>query len=495
MGVRIDMNSLSLSLDMATTAGRVKRKTNNTRKLRQKAARVVRRSQEVIVRVAKGFGKGPVQVARQLAYISRKGDIEMENERGELVKGKEALKDFAASWGEDFSVTRRRPEQRDTMHMILSMPENTPEVSVLRAGREFCRQQFGKNHEYVFAMHSPTTDKDHDTNNPHIHVLVKMRGYDGTRLNPRKDDLQGWREAFAEALRDQGEDAEATPRTSRGVFIKHENKVLKHFREADASHPERVSRRHAQAVRTVADEYIGVDDPSVAPRRAAVIREVQSREIQSERAKALHASKQLAWLAAADALLEPRQALPETSNVRPDYTAIEAGRVRAIRRVAALHQSDPGAARHTPSAIAIASMRDMPGLAVVQDEGRAQVFLHSNAPDRLGRSSPAHIEMRRPRARALGPAGKLARLSESEELANDPARLAAQIRRFVSELPKIDEMKSRHDLIKAELMARFEPAKGQTPGVAIAVPTIDMAEKDWRIKVPTPDPNDRGPSR
>ena len=485
------MSDITLSLDMAVTSGLVKRKANNTRKLRSKAARVTRRSQEVIVRVAKGFGKGPVQVGRQLAYISRKGDIEMENERGERISGKDALKDFTASWTEDFAFTRRRAEQRDTMHMILSMPESTPEVSVLRAGREFCREQFGKNHEYVFVLHSPTTDKDHETNNPHIHVLVKMRGYDGTRINPRKDDLQGWREAFAEALRDQGEDAEATPRTSRGVFTKHENKILKHFRAPDASHPERASKRYAQAVRTAADEYIGLDDPSVAPRRDAVIREAKIRETQSERAKAQHAAKQLAWLAAADALSKPSQLLPEANNVRPNYGALDRERVRAVRRTAALHQSDIGAARHAPSAIAIASMRDVPGLAVVQDEGPAQVFLHSNAPDRVGRPGPAHIEVRRPRARALGPAGKLARPREAEELANDPVRLAAQIRKFVSELPKVAEMRSRHDLIKEELISRFPPTNDKQPGaIAASIP-----EKDWRIKVPTPDPNDRGRGR
>lgn len=46
---------------------------------------------------------------------------------------------------------------------------------------------------------------------------MQAQGIDGTRLNPRKADLQRWREHFAEKLREQGVRANATPRTARGV--------------------------------------------------------------------------------------------------------------------------------------------------------------------------------------------------------------------------------------------------------------------------------------
>ena len=45
---------------------------------------------------------------------------------------------------------------------------------------------------------------------------------DGVRLNPRKTDLRHWRETFAEKLREQSIDANATPGKARGVARKAE---------------------------------------------------------------------------------------------------------------------------------------------------------------------------------------------------------------------------------------------------------------------------------
>jgi len=51
------------------------------------------------------------------------------------------------------------------------------------------------------------------------------------RLNPKKADLQAWREAFAEALREQGIEAEATPRRARGVTRKAERGPVRRMSE------------------------------------------------------------------------------------------------------------------------------------------------------------------------------------------------------------------------------------------------------------------------
>jgi hypothetical protein len=45
---------------------------------------------------------------------------------------------------------------------------------------------------------------------------VRAEGKDGKRLNPRKADLRRWRETFAEKLREQGIEAEASPQITRG---------------------------------------------------------------------------------------------------------------------------------------------------------------------------------------------------------------------------------------------------------------------------------------
>ena len=56
---------------------------------------------------------------------------------------------------------------------------------------------------------------DHQAN-PHVHLSVRAESMLGKRLNPRKTDLQRWRETFAERLRSWGIDAEATRQATRG---------------------------------------------------------------------------------------------------------------------------------------------------------------------------------------------------------------------------------------------------------------------------------------
>jgi hypothetical protein len=49
-----------------------------------------------------------------------------------------------------------------------------------------------------------------------VHISVRAESRHGKRLNPRKADLHRWRETFAEKLRDQGIEAEATRQATRG---------------------------------------------------------------------------------------------------------------------------------------------------------------------------------------------------------------------------------------------------------------------------------------
>lgn len=65
-------------------------------------------------------------------------------------------------------------------------------------------------------------DRLSGVNPSHVHLAVKVVDPDGVRLNPRKTDLQHWRETFAEKLREQSIDANATPKKARGVAQKAE---------------------------------------------------------------------------------------------------------------------------------------------------------------------------------------------------------------------------------------------------------------------------------
>ena len=57
---------------------------------------------------------------------------------------------------------------------------------------------------------------------------MKAAGLDGARLNPRKADLQRWREGFSEALREHGIEATTTSRIHR---ITHERWTVRHLQE------------------------------------------------------------------------------------------------------------------------------------------------------------------------------------------------------------------------------------------------------------------------
>jgi type IV secretory pathway VirD2 relaxase len=268
----------------------VQRKVNTTRKLRlppavirAKAERVSSHSTEVMVKIT-GFGKGVGHVKAHLDYVSRNGKVELETDRGEVLNGKEDVNAFFTDWKADFSDTKRHKAQRDTMSVILSMPEGTDPEDVRKATREFTKTTFGKNHEYVFALH---TDEPH----PHCHVTVKCLGFNGTRLNPRKADLQAWRETFAQKLRDQGVDAEATPRCARGVVKKAQSNVVRHIERGDRSHRPRVSKVRATKIKEAAQELTaeaqGLPVPAKPWEKAIEMRQHDVRR---------------SWLTAADAL-------------------------------------------------------------------------------------------------------------------------------------------------------------------------------------------------
>jgi type IV secretory pathway VirD2 relaxase len=92
------------------------------------------------------------------------------------------------------------------------------------AARSFAADMFAGRHDYVFTLHT-------DTPRPHVHLSICSRGHAGERLNPKKADLELWRQTFAQALRDRGVEAEATPRRARGVTRKAERTPLRKIRD------------------------------------------------------------------------------------------------------------------------------------------------------------------------------------------------------------------------------------------------------------------------
>jgi len=232
--------------DLFEEALSIRRKGNKTKNLRSVAGRVSRQASEVMVKVS-GFGKGASHIRAHLTYISRHGKVELETETGEILENRDEISQHFEGWKRDIDDSRQRKNRRDTMHLILSMPDSVDEESVRRASREFAKETFGANHRYVFALHT-------DSNNPHCHITVRCEGRDGRKLNPRKADLQAWREAFAEKIREQGYEAEATPRRARGIVRKAQRAVVRHIETGDRTHKPRVSRVRAAKTKEIAQE-------------------------------------------------------------------------------------------------------------------------------------------------------------------------------------------------------------------------------------------------
>lgn len=181
--------------------------------MRAKLERIVRRAPEVMVKIT-GRTKDTAHLESHLAYITRNGELDAETEQGATVAGRSGLKDLQQRWEDDAGLDdKRRRDGSLSINIILSMPPGTDAVAVKDSARAFAIETFGGNHDYVFVQHL-------DDKHPHVHLTVRSQGHDGKRLNPRKADLQAWRERFAGELRLRGIAAEATPRRTRGQVRK-----------------------------------------------------------------------------------------------------------------------------------------------------------------------------------------------------------------------------------------------------------------------------------
>jgi hypothetical protein len=194
-------------------------------------ATVVHRAPQVIVKVT-GGGRGMKAIAAHFRYISKNGRLDIEDDRGQVMHGKEALRDLADDWRFGGSLIEDVSDRREAFNIMLSMPRGTVDASIVqRAAREFAAAELA-GHKYVMVLH------DHQAN-PHVHISVRAESRTGRRLNPRKADLQRWRENFAEKLRGWGIEAEATRQGTRGQSRNYEALWRRKARDEERLHGER----------------------------------------------------------------------------------------------------------------------------------------------------------------------------------------------------------------------------------------------------------------
>ena len=171
-------------------------------------ATVSRRAPQVMVKVT-GGGRGMGAIAAHFRYISKNGRLQMEDERGVVSTGKDAMHDLIDEWRYGGSFIDEVSPRREAFNLMLSMPHGTDPAILQKAAREFIQAEL-KDHLCVMVLH------EHQAN-PHLHLAVRAESRFGTRLNPRKSDLHRWRETFAEKLRGWGVEAEASRQATRGA--------------------------------------------------------------------------------------------------------------------------------------------------------------------------------------------------------------------------------------------------------------------------------------
>ena len=185
-----------------------------------------------MIKFVSGAPRGMNQIKRALDYISRKGEIPLEEQDGLVTQGKDELSRLKDDWQNAGAFIDEDEGKRiQAYHLVLSMPEGTDELGVKRAVRDFAAKELD-GHFYVMAQHTFDTDPDPEpSKHPHVHVIVKVRSEEGRRLNPRKDDLQRWRETYAQALRDHGIEATATRRLQRLKLKRGEKQSVRQIRD------------------------------------------------------------------------------------------------------------------------------------------------------------------------------------------------------------------------------------------------------------------------
>ena len=99
-----------------------------------------------------GGGRGMKAIAAHFRYISKNGRLEIEDDRGVVEHGKDALAGIERQWQFGGAYIDEVGQRREAFNVMLSMPRGTDPGSVLKAAREFAKIEFA-DHRYVMVLH------------------------------------------------------------------------------------------------------------------------------------------------------------------------------------------------------------------------------------------------------------------------------------------------------------------------------------------------------
>ena len=110
---------------------------------------VVHRAPQVMVKVT-GGGRGMKAIAAHFRYISKNGRLDIEDERGETMRGKDTLYELADDWrfgGTLIDDIAEPGQRREAFNIMLSMPRGTDPLTVQRAARCRARKVLASAHQ------------------------------------------------------------------------------------------------------------------------------------------------------------------------------------------------------------------------------------------------------------------------------------------------------------------------------------------------------------
>jgi len=169
-------------------------------------ATVVRQAPQAFIKI-RGVCRGVQALSAHFNYLSRGGELAIEDDRGVRLTGKEGVRDLVDQWRYAGSLINLVSTRKEAVAMVLSSPAGTDPQRVLEAARAFAHSELNA-HRYVMVLHQ-------DRPNPHVHLTVRKRSMTGQPL-PNWTHGEHWRRQYASELRALGVEVEATRQAVRG---------------------------------------------------------------------------------------------------------------------------------------------------------------------------------------------------------------------------------------------------------------------------------------
>lgn len=178
-----------------------------------KAEGVIHGRSEVMFRFGNANIKSYRHTMKAADYIARHGDLEVQDQNGNLLKGKSEYRKVLYEWKLQSEMGDGVAKRGHARRIILSMPRGTDEEKFKTACTQWAKDMLA-GYDYLVAFHLPSNDKK--TGQPHCHVLLRTKNKEGKRIHLDNGELGAMREHFAACLLKEGIEANATRRWSRG---------------------------------------------------------------------------------------------------------------------------------------------------------------------------------------------------------------------------------------------------------------------------------------